>query len=822
MSNISNIKSLYISHLRNQFSNGSLVLFTGAGFSLDGINTSGENLPSTLALTKLLWDMCFPGVEFETDTQLVDIYQSALAQHKKELDKLLKKKFTVDGGKVPEWYKELMSMPWVRAYTLNIDDLLEKAQLLTSGRNAKCISAITDSPANFTDNCLDVIHLNGTINDVPEDVMFSRLQYAERTGNNPFYQQLNSDLISRPIVFIGSSLEEGAMWEHIIARGSKGMRTAKELRPRSYLVLPSLNRSKQSMLTQFNIVWLKMTGEEFSKEFLSQLEDSKAGGFAALDDQVLAGSARYSGVKYVSDLSQKNIRYTEYLMGHEPTWSDIQNKRVAIRECFNNLWDEISKVRACTSNNEIILVTGTAGVGKSSVLMWAALKLQADGLVVGWVDADNKLTRKELIDSINRAEEIGALFINDADIYGAGLSEILSALLNQRPKLLIAIEARSSKVDNIINKYELGHIHVNEHTIPNLCDSDINEIIAVLDKENRLGKLKGQSDGQRILAFKGKANRQLLVAMYEATSGGQFAKKAEDEISDLSGLSKLVYGLISTASAYRYPLARDELLIACGDATNEALNAIEMLVRRKLIHIASVTKGLYKARHRVIADISYNYLVKNGQFEPIIRGLIMIGVAKVFVGSDRNSRPSRILRTFINHDFMMRTIGKDAARNIYGKFEYALSWDSHYWLHRGALELETNHLDLAENFLNQAMSLRPGDLYIQNEWAYLLFKKAICDPENTDSKDLIDEAIKILEAIIVRRETQSAHAYHVLGYQGLRWAAIGISVESEYRDFLGYLKRKIQEAAKLHPGDEKLTSLLTSIERATLLLAVNK
>jgi len=39
--------------------------------------------------------------------------------------------------------------------------------------------------------------------------------------------------------------------------------------------------------------------------------------------------------------------------------------------------------------------------------------------------------------------------------------------------------------------------------------------------------------------------------MYEATSGKDFAKRAEDELSDLSGQSKFVYGLLSTASAYR-------------------------------------------------------------------------------------------------------------------------------------------------------------------------------------------------------------------------------------------------------------------------------
>ncbi len=169
-----------------------------------------------------------------------------------------------------------------------------------------------------------------------------------------------------------------------------------------------------------------------------------------MEKRGLVGSTRSSNVKFVSDLSQTNIKLTEYLLGEEPTWSDIQNNKVAIRECFHSLWNELTKVRVSTSNNELILVTGTAGVGKSSALMWAALKLQADGAIVGWVDAENKLTYREFIDSINSAEVIDALFINDADIYGAQLSKILSVLLNQHPKLLIVIEARSTNTNLVL------------------------------------------------------------------------------------------------------------------------------------------------------------------------------------------------------------------------------------------------------------------------------------------------------------------------------------------------------------------------------------
>lgn len=70
-------------------------------------------------------------------------------------------------------------MPWLRVYTLNIDDVIEKTQeQIATTRKANCISATTDSVSKFTDTCLDVIHLNGTLSDVPDNVVFSRGQYA--------------------------------------------------------------------------------------------------------------------------------------------------------------------------------------------------------------------------------------------------------------------------------------------------------------------------------------------------------------------------------------------------------------------------------------------------------------------------------------------------------------------------------------------------------------------------------------------------------------------------------------------------------------------
>lgn len=59
----------------------------------------------------------------------------------------------------------------------------------------------------LTDQKLDVIHLNGCVTDDPENVVFSRSQYASRVGVDAFYSQFAADSITRPIVYIGSTLD---------------------------------------------------------------------------------------------------------------------------------------------------------------------------------------------------------------------------------------------------------------------------------------------------------------------------------------------------------------------------------------------------------------------------------------------------------------------------------------------------------------------------------------------------------------------------------------------------------------------------------------
>ena len=810
------LETTYVPHLKRQFSVASPVLFLGSGFSLAAKNVRGEHIPSVNSLRKKLWKLCFPSEEFDNTTELQDIYDTANLNHQKHLASLLKEEFTVKTQSWPDWYKTILTMPWRRIYTLNIDNLVEA--VLSEKYNTRrfvSISATTSNELILQKGELPIIHLNGVVDDAPDGITFSRSQYAQRRGLDPIYSQLANDFRFRPIVFVGSSLDEDLFWAHLELRGVKNRRQGPELRQRSYLIVPELNRSREALLGRYNVVWLKMTAEELAKVFSNFSKERKDGHYALRDEMSSSYPTRFSTVY---DLAQRSTQTEEYLLGAEPTWKDVDSGRIAHRVCFDTIWKQINFLRAAPREQRIIVVTGTAGVGKTSALMVLAMRLSSEGLTVGWMDRDIHFDRRNFRNAISQSSNLDALFINDADVYGHGLSEMIREAIERKPRLILLCEIRSSKIDQSIQNHVLQDIDLDEYTVPNLGDDDIEAILDVLEKEHRLGELKGKTRTARRAVFQKQAGRQMLVAMHIATSGRSFEEKVHDELQSMTEPRRYIYGLISVATAHRFALRREDIGLAYANHFDiDWLRLLNELERRKLV----IGRGnlIYVARHRVVAQFAYDSLVERGQLGPITYGLIRIGATKTTENTPRNAMPARLLRSFLNHDYLMR-VGVPEARTVYNTFEDALAWNYHFWLHRGALEVEQGDLGLAENFLRQASAINPGDVFVDTELAYLMMKKANESPGTATGSELVEDALNILDGVVVRRSDQAAHAYHIAATQGLLWAG-SIQSRKEALDFLSGLKSRAEKGVRLY-GSKILQDALEDIKKAILRMAVHR
>jgi hypothetical protein len=818
------IRGTVIPHLRGQFEHGTPILFTGAGFSLDAKNIAGDRLPTGGQLRDSLWGLCFPGEPVDHGTPPQDLYEYALIRHPKALTDLLKRCLTVDAESVPEYYSRTFSMPWHRCYTLNIDDLASAtARKYQLPRTLKELSSLNDSipvSGQSSTDALDVLHLNGDLSGIPDRVTFSLSQYSERLSrHDSHYIRLTAELVSHSFVFIGTQLEESPLWQHIELRRSKGGRGLRELRPRSYLVTPALNLARQALLAEYNVLWIPMTAEQFANEVLAALEDAAATGHRLLARNSGSFLSEADAVPDVGVLANAPHEPSDFLLGQEPIWADLQSGRAITRENDECVWGAVRPALGEKGYKGLVVVTGTAGSGKSTSLRRVALRLSAEGVRVGWVNVEDSISPRQLRRWMRSDGAQPVLAIDDADMYGQELVNLVREIATTPPYPLVIAAIRSGRIDHLLPPALLGDVPYQECAMPPLSDRDIDDLIEVLDREHRLGILTGKPRTQQRSLFRDQAGRQLLVAMIQATSGRRFEEKVMDELTDLGEDAGRIYGLICVASAFRFGLFKSEILIALGDQSNTALNSAEALLRRHLVRAAH--DGSMWARHRTLAEVVRDKLEETGQIKDLITGLAFLAATKVRDDLSRSTREWRMLRAMINHDFLRRAVGLEVARNLYSYLENLLHWDYHYWLQRGSFEVEVGDLDLAENFLNSAKSLAPpNDPFIENERAYLYFSKAIAAPTTQTAQDLVKESVETLQYLIQRVGAQDAYPYHVLGSQGLAWARRGISNSQQKERFLRGLIAQVEDGCRKHPKASDLQQLLQDLRREQLEVAI--
>lgn len=262
--------------LARELAGGRMVLFTGAGFSSLARDRQGRRrVPTGEPLADELWRLCFPG-EPRDASSLADLYAHALATRRRRLAALLDRRLRVDARTLPRFYETWFAMPWRRVYTLNVDDLATvTAARFGLGRRLRALSALRDGVEDTMLRAdreqLDIIHLNGLVDDGPERITFSTVQYAGRLARRcAFYSQLVRDFAEYPVLFVGTKLDESPLWQHLEL---SGLRDQIDETPPGLLVTQHVTRARQCVLAGLNIRWLAMDVRSFAEEVLAPLRD---------------------------------------------------------------------------------------------------------------------------------------------------------------------------------------------------------------------------------------------------------------------------------------------------------------------------------------------------------------------------------------------------------------------------------------------------------------------------------------------------------------------------------------------------------------------
>jgi Mrp family chromosome partitioning ATPase len=814
------IDSGLASRLKRQLASGNLVLFTGAGFSYAAVSVSGRPVPSVKVLKDELWRLAFPNDHVvDPQSQLGDTFELAVSRNRNNTRDLLYSLLKVDAVNTPARFQTWFSLPWYRHYTLNIDDLDEAiAGHYNLPRSLHAISANND-PLSDQQGLLSV-HLNGCIRDYPS-VTFSIRQYGQRASQpDAWYQALITDLLNHPILFIGTELEELGLWQYMELRRQR-LAMEVEMRPASYLVSPSLPMARAGLLKRFNINWIQATEEQIFAEVLADASSEAERGHAELRrryQQITASSALHPLAKLRLRPAPDDLSL--FLMGRTPVWDDIQHGFAVERWFERGL---LADIRG--ANYDVVLLTGTAASGKSTTAMRLALALEAEDRKTYVLETLYGSWNVGSVLNAIRMVQPEVLLIDDVDVFGVATPRLLREISRLPGRPLVIAAMRSSRLQGLDITEEIADMSVLTRTVPGLHDEDIDALIDALARANLLGRLTSQTHAQRrhVFSSQAEAGRQLLVAMYYATSGEKLQDRVYSECEDLSGTSRLAYGMTALATSERQWISRDELILgvsAVGPSapSNQALNDIQKLIDGNLIMVDGRELRL---RHRWIAETALQFYIDNGLAANVIKAFAFVLATKVEPQMSWFSREWKLLRRIINHDFLIWKVSDTGSiREIYSFLQDTLSWDYHFWLQRGSLEVEVGDLDVAENFLNSARSLAAKrDYYVDTEYSYMVLKKCAQHPRAAASSERAEAALRDLEDVMRRHGSKEAYSFHVYGSQGLSWARRAPINRDARAILLKRLLTAVDKGLELHPKNSDLRRLRSDLMREWMMTA---
>jgi len=200
--------------LLSQMKKGNVVLFCGAGFSVDATNNDGKSPPLGRALAKQLADAA--GLNFDGEP-LPIVYNAVEPIIGSAILRDHLRKGYIIAGYAP-WYDAITEFVWNRIYTTNIDNLLDKIYSSKTDQELETIVCPDhDRERDQLLGQLQVINLHGHVHQLDRGVTFTLEEFADQqAGVNPWYQNLIDDLYNRPIVFVGSLMEESP-FQHYLA-----------------------------------------------------------------------------------------------------------------------------------------------------------------------------------------------------------------------------------------------------------------------------------------------------------------------------------------------------------------------------------------------------------------------------------------------------------------------------------------------------------------------------------------------------------------------------------------------------------------------------
>ncbi|WP_280361825.1 metallophosphoesterase [Nocardia wallacei] len=673
---------------------------------------------------------------------------------------LLRKHFGQPSDAMVSLTHRVLSGPW--AAVLNLSPLAAVDKLRSvPGLKPLDYSVVDATTAPYrlpgvTDRFL--YHMNGVVaDDGTGDIRFGT--EAPASEHYGAWTRFSAQLLARStVVFLTDSIAYTDLWAYITRRSA----TNDRIRPAAFLVCPNLPKVYEAALSTYGVQWIRSSVAEFANSCLSTSNQKVSEGLDRISRRRSRQSAGIDLSVRAKTLHAGPGR-REYLRGLEPKWGDVVDRIPAELSVLDRLEERIDKC----SPGDILVVSGTAGSGRTTTLMQIALRLVAKGVAVGWVGSRSgqQISRiSSIVDKVD-ADVYEVIIVDDADGFGDWAERLLSDLAKYRKKRRIVIAGVRSVWYNMIETVP-GLKRFDDR---NLTVGDAARLVAKLRDHNMVPNRRWSDRDLSDMLMKD-SEGQLLVGMMQITYGLSFAKRISSECDSLVDLDLSIYGAAALATAESGVITPDIAMESADGDPNLKWEALNRLEDSGLMQ--SVDGGIYYAvRHRVIAEEVRKYLQKRGIFSSVLAGTLRAYAAAASDRPDNSLPERRVLIALMNHSYMIRMrLSVQDVRDIYESVEYLLDNDFHYWLQRGSYELEKGAPALALNALMTARTLEGGedDSKVLTTFARVRLQMAR-KSRSLESAALAVDAVQDLFKVIAIDGVLAPHTFVILADEAVPW-----------------------------------------------------
>jgi hypothetical protein len=677
--------------LRTAIQKGELILFLGAGASRGCVTASGDELLDGTGLAKYLASI---GNYEYLDEPLDEVYGALRSKLRTRLDPILEGLFR--NARPSNEYSVIASYAWRRIYTLNIDDALETA-IRRSGVQKlhvrQSFDPIVDQDSFF--DRLDLVKLNGTIDRIEDGVIFSASEYAKATAKPlPWYEQCASDFVRCPILFVGTKLSEPLLKFHIERYKAVTGRSP----GRSYVITPSATELQVATLSEYNIEHISGTLADFvswlagvfpsplvpidlAKESIPQLAEllksPDAQRFASLFDHVtpvrrnsLKGHGATSGGAAIKD----------FYKGFRPTWQDIVDDIPAELDVLSKT-KEVLKDRF--SKNSFLPLIGPAGSGKTTLLMQLCYEVsRSSSIDVYYIEQPIDRLREtlEAIEKTARSSRV-LVGIDNIDFVSDQLQE---ALDSKRLQKTMVVGAERENIWKRKTRVRLGAHSLKPVYVSEFSNEDAERILEKLERYGSWTRLGQLSHKKRVAELVVRAQKQLLIALLEATFGLGYGQIIASDYSTLTTdeerLSFLTIGLVTDRKQDAPQSLVDRALSSLGILNREAM------LRNNLSGIVVERSGKLAVRHPIYIRYILDNLVDPSLVLRALKALLAVFAqyeSPVIKHVDRLE--ATIYKGLLNHAFLRDVLKgrREVILSLYQDVEKKFEQDGLFWLQYG-------------------------------------------------------------------------------------------------------------------------------------------